>query len=370
MFSFFEKLRNLDLVLLCSVLGISLFSAAALYSIGLGKEPQSFEFLSHQFAIFGAGFIIALCISLVNYRVFRNGSILLYAGSIALLFIVLIFGEKIRGTRGWFFIGSLGIQPAELAKIALIVMLAWYFSSWTRQVGRLRHILVSGALTLVPFLLILLQPDFGSAVILFIIWVTSIGMSGIPKRYVVSLGVLLLVLFSSAWLFFFADYQKQRITTFLFPSADISGAGYNVRQASIAIGAGQFFGAGIGAGSQSHLKFLPEAQTDFVFSVIAEEFGFVGVFFLLLLWYMFFNRAFHLLKNVNDDFSAFIVLGCIMMIFSELAINIGGNLGLVPLTGIPLPLVSYGGSSLLVTLMAVGLMQSIVIHRAEYSHRG
>ncbi len=367
MLSFLAKLRHLDLVLLCSVLGISLFSIAALYSIGLGKEPQSFEYLMHQSVILGAGLFCVLGIALVNYRVFRNVSIPFYGAALALLLAVLLFGEKIRGTRGWFFIGNLGIQPAEVAKLALILVLAWYFSSWTRQVGRLRHILVSGALTLVPFLLILLQPDFGSAVILFIIWVTSIGMSGIPKRYVVSMGVLLLVLFSSAWLFFFADYQKQRITTFLFPSADIRGSGYNVRQASIAIGAGQFLGTGIGAGSQSHLKFLPETQTDFVFSVIAEEFGFVGVSFLLLLWYLFFSRVFYLLKSAADDFSAFIVLGCAMMIFSELAINIGGNLGLVPLTGIALPLVSYGGSSLFVTLLAVGLLQSIAIHKLQYS---
>lgn len=369
MYSFLIKLRHLDLVLLCSVIGISLFSIAALYSIGLGKETQSFEFLSHQFVILCAGFVVLLVIALINYRVYRNICIPAYICAIALLLAVLIFGEKIRGTRGWFFIGSTGIQPAEIAKIALIMMLAWYFSSWTRQVGRLRHILVSGAITVVPFLLILAQPDFGSAVILFIIWATAIGMSGIPKRYVISIGVILLVLFSSAWLFFFADYQKQRITTFLFPSADVQGSGYNVRQARIAIGAGQFFGAGIGAGSQSHLKFLPETQTDFVFSVIAEEFGFVGVFFLLLLWCMFFYRAFYLLKNAADDFSAFIVLGCIMMIFSELSINIGGNLGLVPLTGIALPLVSYGGSSLIVTLISIGLLQSIYIHRTEYALR-
>jgi rod shape determining protein RodA len=367
MFSLVSKLKQLDILLLCSVVGISLFSMAALYSIGLGKEPQSFEFLRHQSIILGVGLGVALCIALIDYRFLRNISIPAYTGVLVLLVGVLLFGQNIRGTRGWFFIGSVGIQPSELAKLALIMMLSWYFSSWTRQVGRLRHILVSGLMTAVPFSLILAQPDFGSAVILFSIWVVMIGMSGIPKRYVISIIIALAILFSSAWLFLFADYQKERITTFLFPAADVTGAGYNVRQATIAIGSGQLFGAGIGAGSQSHLKFLPETQTDFIFSVIAEEFGFVGVFFLLLLWCMFLYRAFFLLKRCTDDFSAFLVLGVISMIFAELVINIGGNLGMIPLTGIALPLVSYGGSSLFVTLLAFGIIQSITIHKSAYA---
>ncbi|MBI4599403.1 rod shape-determining protein RodA [Candidatus Uhrbacteria bacterium] len=370
MFAYIQKLKQLDILLLCSVVGISFFSIAALYSIGLGRDPQTFEYLIHQSVILGIGLLAALGIALVNYRVYRNVSIPLYICSVLLLLGVLMFGEKIRGTRGWFFLGSIGVQPAEIAKIALIMMLAWYFSSWTRQVGRLRHILVSGACMAVPFLLILAQPDFGSAVILFIIWAVAIGMSGIPKRYVISLGLILVVLFSSAWLFFFADYQKERIATFIFPAADIQGSGYNVRQARIAIGAGQLFGTGIGAGSQSQLKFLPETQTDFVYSVIAEELGFVGVFFLLLFWCIFFYRAYALLKNATDDFSAFIILGGVSMIFSEVAINIGGNLGLVPLTGIALPLISYGGSSLFVTLLAFGLLQSISIHRTVHTPQG
>jgi len=362
----FGTLKKIDWILLFSVFGISLFSIVALYSIGLGKEPQSFEYLNHQAIILGVGFCFAIILSLVNYRTFRNASIPFFIGACLLLLVVLVFGEKIRGTRGWFFVAGIGLQPAEVAKLALIMILARYFSDWTRQVGRLRHIVVSACITGIPLVLVLAQPDFGSSVILLLIWGVMISMSGIPKRYVIGMGAILFILFSSAWLFFFADYQKERIITFLFPTADVSGSGYNVRQASIAIGAGQLFGAGVGGGSQSHLKFLPETQTDFVFSVIAEEFGFIGVFFLLLLWGIFFYRSILLLKTAADDFSAFLVLGSVIMLFSELTINIGGNLGVIPLTGLALPFVSYGGSSLFVSLVAFGILQSIYIHKTEY----
>ncbi len=367
MFSFLLRFKYLDWVLLFSVLGISSFGMTALYSIGLGKDVPSFSYLQHQGVVALIGFVTIFVFSLFNYRILKNTSVIFYIFTCLLLLAVLFFGDKIRGTRGWFLIGGAGFQPAELAKIALILILAKYFSSWTRQVGQLRHIFQSACLMVVPTALILLQPDFGSAVILFAIWFVMILMSGIPKKYIIALGGIMVIFFSCAWFFLFQDYQKDRIISFLFPAADVRGAGYNVRQAMIAVGAGQLTGTGIGSGSQSHLKFLPETQTDFIFSVIAEEFGFVGVTFLFLFWLMLIYRLNVLLRASADDFAAYTLLGITTMLFTQFIINIGGNLGLLPVTGLVLPFVSYGGSALLISLMCIGIVQSIWSSRMEYS---
>lgn len=360
---FFAKLRALDWMLLAALGGIVLFGATALYSIGLGRDGALY--LERQLSALAVGVVGMLFLSLLNFRVLKNASIPLYIGTCLLLIIVLFFGEKVRGTRGWFYIGTLGFQPAELAKLALVIGLARYFDVWTRRIGRIRPILVSGMIAAVPVGLILLQPDFGSAIIVFSIWLAMILMSGIPKRYSMTLGILFIVVVTSAWMFLFQDYQKDRVRSFLFPQTNSQGAGYNVRQARIAIGGGQLTGTGIGAGSGSQLRFLPEAQTDFIFAVIAEELGFVGVAALLLFWLLFFYRCITILRRAQDDFSAFIVLGCTVVFFTHVAINIGGNLGLIPITGLVLPFVSYGGSALVMFLLMVGLVQSVRIHSAN-----
>ncbi|MEK7122865.1 MAG: rod shape-determining protein RodA [Patescibacteria group bacterium] len=360
--SIFQKLKSLDWIMIFAILGIVLFSCVALYSIGLGRESASF--LNRQLIALAIGSGGMLFLAFINYRLLKNVAIPVYLLGIALLVAVLFVGENVRGTRGWFFIGEFGFQPAEFAKIALIVGLARYFSSWTRQIGRFRTIALRGGIAFLPVLLILLQPDFGSAVIVFAIWFCMILVSGMPKKTFVGFLALFIVLFAGAWLFLFQDYQKERIISFLSPHGDSAGAGYNVRQAQIAIGGGQLIGTGIGAGSGSQLRFLPEAQTDFIFSVIAEELGFVGVAALLLFWLLFFYRLVALLRRVHDDFAAFIVLGSLVVFFSQFVINIGGNLGLIPITGLVLPFVSYGGSSIVISLLLVGLIQGVRVHSA------
>lgn len=359
---YLHKFAAVDWMLMIALMGILLFGFTALYSIDLGREGAMY--LKHQLIAFAVGTVVMIVLATINFRMLKNVTIPVYCLSILLLVAVLFFGEKIRGTRGWFTIGGFGFQPAEFVKIALILGLARYFSSWTRQIGRLRPIVISALITILPIALIILQPDFGSALIVFGIWLSMILMSGIPKRYVATLGVLFVTLFAVAWLFVFQDYQKDRILTFVSPRHDSAGAGYNVRQALIAIGAGQLVGQGIGEGSQSQLRFLPEAQTDFIFAVIAEELGFIGVAALLLLWLLLFYRLIRILRNAGDDFSAFIVFGTIIVLFSHVVINIGGNLGLLPVTGLVLPFVSYGGSALVIALSMIGLVQSVKIHSA------
>ena len=337
---------------------------AALYSIGLGKEGGDFSYVAHQAAAFGIGIAVMLGISVVQYRLFRNYSLVLYGISIALLFAVLFFGSAVRGTRGWFIIGSYSFQPVELAKIGLIVALAWYFSSYTRQVGRLRHIIVSAFLAGISIAAVLLQPDVGSAAILFIIWFGMILMSGIPRRYTIAIVLILCSLCALSWMLVLKEYQRQRIISFLAPAHDIRGTSYNIRQAQIAIGSGTWLGRGLGYGSQSQLRFLPESQTDFIFSVLAEELGFFGIALLFFFWHLLFSRLIRIMKRARDDFSLYCVLGITIMLFSHMAINIGGNLGVIPLTGIVLPFMSYGGSAILISLLAIGLAESIHIHNS------
>ncbi len=359
---FWNIVKSFDLVFLCSIGILGSFGFAALYSIGLGKEPQNFFYLEKQTLFFTIGFCAFLVVSVLNYRLIKNFSILFYILSCGLLSAVLLLGTTVRGTKGWLLAGVFTFQPVELAKIALVLVLAYYFCRHTWHLSQLRHLIVSGVLMALPVGLVLLQPDFGSAVILFSIWVGMVLMNGISKRYSIGLLLLFAILLVSAWLFMFKDYQKDRIRAFVTPTADQAGRSYNVKQAMIAIGSGQLFGKGIGSGSQSHLKFLPANQTDFIFSVVAEEMGLFGISLLLFFWIIFFRRCIHSMKRARDDFAVHCVLGFTLMFFVHIAINIGGNLGLIPVTGIVLPFLSYGGSALLSALIAAGMIHSVSIH--------
>lgn len=363
MLSFIVKLKSLDWILLIALFGILLFSMTALYSIGLGRGSETY--MERQLIALGIGSIGMLFLAALNYRVIKNSVIPLYVFSCLMLLAVIFFGEKVRGTRGWFMIGSVGFQPAEFVKIALILMLARYFSLWTKHVGRIRPLIVSGLITVIPVILILLQPDFGSAIIIFVIWLSMIAARGISRKQSIFLGAAFAIMLFASWFFLFQDYQKDRVLSFLSPSRDSSGAGYNVRQAIIAIGGGELFGQGVGEGQQSQLRFLPEAQTDFIFAVIAEELGFVGVSALLLLWMLLFYRLTRIMRMNGDDFSSFMIFGIIVVFFSQVVITIGGNLGVLPITGLVLPFVSYGGSALAISLCMLGLAQSAHIHSAQ-----
>lgn len=367
MAALWEHVRQSDLILFCSMLVLSGMGFAALYSMGLGISADSFWLLKHQGIAFGIGIIALFGLSSIHYHQLRSYSIAVYIITIIILIAVLFFGTTIRGTKGWLVIGAFTLQPVELAKLGLIMILARYFSSFTRQVGQLRHILVSGGIAALPISAVLLQPDLGSAAILFIIWIGMILMSGIPRRYTVSMCILVGLIAVAGWFFVLKDYQRQRIITFLSPTHDVQGKSYNIRQAQIAIGSGEWFGRGLGFGSQSHLRFLPESQTDFIFSVIAEELGFVGVSVLLFFWFLLLSRLIRLMRRLRDDFGVYCILGVSLLLFSHMTINIGGNLGLIPLTGIVLPFLSYGGSALVVDLIALGLAESIHIHTGQNS---
>ncbi len=347
-----------DWVLVLSVFTLVAFGLTAIYSIDLGRGDGFREF-NVQLIAFGIGLVAMTVISQIPSSAWRSYSLLAYIIGVAVLLYVLIFGTTIRGTTGWLFIGGVSIQPVEFMKIALVLFMAFLIERGGRAFYSFFFFSKTAVYAGIPVLLVLLQPDLGSAVTLFIVWLGLMLMVGIKRTYIFTLAVGLVVTVVLAWMFVLAPYQKDRVMTFVDPNRDPLGAGYNVQQSMIAIGSGRVFGRGLGQGSQTQLRFLPEAQTDFIFSVIAEELGFIGVSVvftaLLLIWY----RLIRLAMLAKDDFSLFIALGSMALIFGEIGINIGATLGVLPVTGIALPFMSAGGSSLLMHMILIGVVLSV-----------
>ncbi len=339
-----------------------LFGLATIYSVELSHGGGDFLNVQKQTVAALMSGIFFFLIAGSNYHLLRNYAILLYGIGILLLIGVLLFGVTIRNTTGWYTFGPVSFQPVEFMKAALAVALATYFARRARIEFGWKELFESGMITALPVGLIFLQPDLGSAILLVGMWGIMILFAGIKKFHLLTIFIVSIISFLLSWNFLFLPYQKDRITTFLDPSSDALGQGYNVTQAIIAVGAGGWFGSGLGFGSQSQLKFLPESQTDFIFAVIAEELGFVGVLLVLTAFSIVFFRLWSIAKETRDDFTSYLLIAIGAVLFVQFFINVGMNIGLLPVTGIALPLVSYGGSSLLFTLVMLGIAQSVVIH--------
>ncbi|MDP2692558.1 MAG: rod shape-determining protein RodA [bacterium] len=352
--SFFK----LDWILLLLVSILVMFSFAAIYSIDLSRGDK-LTYFPTQFLAFVIGLIVLMFVSRLHISFFQSVSKSVYFASILLLVLVLFFGVSIRGTTGWFRFGSLSFQPAELAKFGLVIILGYIIAKQGRRFDKLQFVVLSGILLLIPILLILLQPDLGSVLVLGGIWFGVLIFTGVKKRYIAMLLLLVLFSFFLSWHYVFETYQKDRLLVFLHPDEQSLTAGYNINQSIIAIGAGKFFGRGLGFGSQSQLHFLPEAQTDFIFSVIAEELGFIGAFIVLLVYVLFLIKIAIIAKNCRDDYGSYVAVGIGLLFFTQLTLNLGGATGLLPITGLTLPFISYGGSSLVVNMLLVGVLISI-----------
>lgn len=362
------RLRSMDWMLFFSVLVLLFLGMAAIYSVDLSRDATDLTNVKKQCVALLLACVIALFVAYSNYQFLEHYRVWMYAAALLLLVGVLFFGQTIRGARGWYEFGSVSFQPVEFMKAATIVMLASYFSRRARKYFGWRELFESLGIVLLPVFIVMFQPDFGSAAVLVGIWFILALFAGMPMR---TLGILLLcgvVGFMIAWFGLFAPYQKARIATFMNPTADPLGQGYNVAQAVIAIGAGGLFGRGLGFGTQSQLKFLPESQTDFIFAVIAEELGFFGVTLLLGAFSLLFLRVSRLIRLSRDNFTTYLLLGVIALIFLQVLINAGMNLGVFPVTGIGLPFVSYGGSSLIFFLFYIGVIESIAIRTVRVTY--
>ena len=341
---------------------------AALFLVALGMlsifstSQGDFGILERQvvWLIIGLGLMVA--VSMVDYRVFRlypQPILLLYGIGILALLALFVFGSTIRGSRGWIELGIINIEPAEAIKPVIVLLLAKYFSMRHVEIYRFRHIVVSGMYVLLPAILIFLQPELGSLAVILGVWFGLMLFAGIKLRHVAALVVLTVLLAGLLWGTVLADYQKDRFSTFLDPRADPQGQGYNVIQSTTAVFSGGILGKGIGNGTQVQLGFLPENQTDFIFAAIGEELGLVGIGALLIALSVLLIRIIHVARIATNNFARFAALGFMLLILLQASINIAMNIGLLPVTGIPLPFVSYGGSSMITLFMVLGFLQSI-----------
>ncbi len=359
--SLFINLRNFDWILFGAVFLLLCFGLAAIYSIAISHNQPDFGNFEKQLLFAGIGLAAVFILSLIDYRLWEDYSFFVYLGVGALLLLVIFFGVTVSGTTGWFSIAGFNFQPVELAKVALIIFLAWFLSTRGQEARSLKNFVLSALATGLFFLLVVLQPDFGSAMILFLIWMLLAIFAGVNIKYLAAVGLVLVISAVVAWFFLFADYQRDRIITFFNPQSDPYDTGYHVTQAITAVGAGGLTGRGLGFGSQSQLKFLPASETDFIFAVIAEELGFLGVSLVLFLWGVIFYRLIRAVQRSRDNFSTFFILGASAIFFSHIFINVGMNVGIVPVTGISLPFVSYGGSFLVISLAMIGIVEGMII---------
>lgn len=354
--------RSFDWQLFTCVIFLIMMGMAAVYSVDLSRGSELFYFKKQLFA-FSVGLLFLFVAATSQHTLWRYLAKWWYLFSLLLLGAVLIFGQTIRGTKGWFSVAGLSFQPVEMAKIGLILMIAYIISRFGRRFDRPLFFFGTGIVTCLLLVLTMLQPDLGSAVLLGVIWFGMVWAVGARRLYLVLFTAGILLLAVAGWFFFLQDYQKDRVANFINPGRDPLVSGYNIAQSTIAIGAGKLFGRGLGFGSQSQLRFLPEAQTDFVFSVIGEELGLAGVVAMLVLFTLLFWRLLLIIKNSNDDFVAATATGILILFFTQLFTNVGANLGLLPITGVPLPFVSYGGSSLVINLLLVGILESMMVKK-------
>jgi len=358
---YFGRLASFDWVLLGATVLLICFGLAALYSITISFENPDFTNFNKQIIFAVIGLAILFLLSFIDYRYWRDFSYVIYGAVALILILVLFFGRTIRGTTGWFSFLGVNFQPVELAKIALVVFLAWFLSRRGAAIREFKNFLIAGLFGAGYFLLVILQPDFGSAMILFFIWLAMLIFAGSNKKHLLLLGLALALMALIAWQFLFVDYQRDRIMTFFSPQADPYGRGYHVRQAMTAVGAGGLLGRGLGFGSQSQLKFIPASETDFIFAVIAEELGLFGVALVLFCLGVIFFRLIRAAGRTKDDFSFFFIFGASVILFTHVMINIGMNIGIVPVTGVSLPFLSYGGSYLVSCLAMIGIAESMII---------
>lgn len=354
-----DILRRGDLVFMGSAL---LLSALSLLLLATGSpERLANPFLLRQSVSLTIAIGVFLLVSRTHYSFLRSVIPFLYVLLIVLLLIVLQ-QQAIRGAASWLVVGTLRLQPSELAKVILAIVLAKVFSERRAPRLDLRTLLLSVVYAGIPIGLVLIQPDFGTASLLFFLWAGMVACAGLTRRHALVLAGCAVIVAVIGWSFVLKDYQRDRLQTFLRPNADPLGSGYTVIQSMTSLGSGGLFGRGLGYGPQSRLNFLPEHRTDFIFARIGEELGFVGVAGVLTLYGVILLRMLRAAEQTSDTFGRFLAVGAFFVLLVGLLVNAGMNLGVLPVTGVPLPLVSYGGSSLVAMCILLGAVQSIRMH--------
>ena len=349
-------LQNVDWPLVGATLGLVTLSASTLATVSVGRTGGGVAI--RQIAWFGVGLFALTIVASIDYRRLVQLAPLLYIGGLGALVAVFLLGRTVSGARRWLLVGPLSVQPSELFKLCFVLMGVWLVTSrWAQPVGKTALILAA-PLALVPAVLIVKQPDLGTALLLFPVLIGLLVAAGLPLRILGGLVLAGLAALPLAW-FAMKEYQRERILVFLDPFRDPLGSAYNVIQAKIAIGSGQLMGKGVAGATQSRLAFLPERHTDFIFAVFAEMWGFVGCLVLLLCYVLLLLRGFDIAATAREPVGRLVALGATSLLAAQVLINVGMVTGLLPVVGIPLPLMSYGGSSMVVSFMTLGLLLSV-----------
>ncbi len=345
------------------LMGISLLILSSLSSTG------GTNYFFKQVFFVGVGIGVMFFVAFLDYRHIERASTPLYFGTLALLGSLLLIGSTVRGTTGWLSVGTFQVQPVEFAKVVLILFLSSFIRKKTSELGEWTRIIASLFLSAMMIFLVLRQPDLGSSLVLMAIWIGMIIVAGLRISHVLTLTFLGCLLVIGTW-FLLAPYQKDRINTFLHPELDPKGSGYNVLQSMVAVGSGGIFGKGVGHGSQSQLAFLPERHTDFIYAVVTEELGLVGAWLVLVLYGVILYRIRRIAEVASDNAGYLLSVGALIFFFTHMAINVGMNIGVLPVTGLPAPFLSYGGSSLLAFCLMIGLLQSVYRNKRDSAGGG
>lgn len=354
----FLNYRVIMLSLFLLVVGLAFIYSATYRSLGT-------SFVYKQMIWMGLG-LIAFWVALnIDFRMLGSMAYLFYLLSAVLLVLVLFVGDVRKGAQSWFEFGPLTVQPAEFAKVSVVFMLARYLSEHTQDRSKFRYLLIAGLLTALPLGLIMIQPDLGSAMVIVPVFLGMMFVAGTRLRYLAGIVTGGLLMLPIGWSFLH-EYQRRRLLVFINPNLDPLGAGYNAIQSKIAVGSGGLLGKGWLEGTQSQLRFLPERHSDFIFSVLGEEWGFVGCFVVLLAYLLLILGGLQIASDSEDLFGRFLAAGFIFLIATHVLINTGMTVGVMPITGIPLPLLSYGGSHLIMMMMCLGLLENIHLKKTVF----
>jgi rod shape determining protein RodA len=349
-------LQNVDWPLLGATVGLVILSASTLASLHVGRAGGSVAI--RQLAWFGVGIFALVFVASIDYRRLVRAAPLFYVLGLGGLVAVFVLGRTVSGARRWLFVGPMSVQPSELFKLCFVLMAVWLLTSrWAQPIGK-TVLVMAAPLAIVPAALIVKQPDLGTALLLFPVLIALLVAAGMRMRLLGGLALAGVAVAPLAWLVL-KDYQRERLLVFLDPFRDPLGSAYNVIQAKIAIGSGQLLGKGVAGATQSRLSFLPERHTDFIFAVFAETWGFVGCLVLLTCYALLLLRGFDIAASTREPVGRLVALGVTALVATQVLVNVGMVTGLIPVVGIPLPFMSYGGSSMVVSMMALGLLLSV-----------
>lgn len=358
---FYEKL---DWTVVIATLLLAVSSLLTIHSVS-SSSPEADDLVIKQAGWFVIGFVLIIIVTSLDYHIISALAYPIYGAVVVALAMVLVVGEKIMGAQRWIKLGPLTFQPSELAKLALILALAKYFADKKRDTVFLRDLFLSGLLLGIPTALILKEPDLGMSILLFPIFAAIVFVAGIDWKYIVTLTLIGLVSMPVMWMNL-KPYQKDRLVAFMNPDSDPLGSGYHVIQSKIAIGSGGFWGKGYMNGTQSQLNFLPEQFTDFIFSVFSEEWGFIGSSVLLCIYLALVLKGLNIASKARDKLGRLIATGVVTIFIVHMFVNVGVTTGIMPVTGLTLPLVSYGGSSIFSTSIALGLLLNVSYRRFDF----